>query len=187
MANARLAGRYAKSILDLATEQGQLEAVYADMKYIHAVCLASSEFVNLLRSPIIKADQKNSIINAVTKDKVSLLTNSFTVLLVKKGRESELPEMATAFIEQYNAMKGIHQVTLTTAIEVSDAMKQSIEDKVKGENNFATVELTTKTDESLIGGFVLEFNNNLLDASIARDLKDIKKQFLNNEFVSKIK
>ena len=186
MSNARLAGRYAKSLLVLATEQGQLEAVYADMKYLHAVCGASSEFVNLLRSPIIKADQKNSIINAVTKDKVSLLTNSFTVLLVKKGRERDLPEMAAAFIEQYNEIKGIHQVTLTTAVEVSDVLKKSIEDKVKAENNFTTVELTTKTDDSLIGGFVLEFNNNLLDASIARDLKDIKKQFLNNEFVSKI-
>ena len=186
MSNARLAGRYAKSILDLATEKGQLEAVYADMKYLQAVCAASSDFVNLLRSPIIKADQKNSIINAVTKDKVSDLTNAFTVLLVKKGRESDLPEMATAFIEQYNALKGIHQVTLTTAVEVSEVLKKSIEDKVKAENKFATIELTTKTDDALIGGFVLEFNNNLLDASIARDLKDIKKQFLHNEFVEKI-
>lgn len=186
MSNARLAGRYAKSILDLATEKGQLEAVYADMKYLQAVCAGSSDFVNLLRSPIIKADQKNSIINAVTKDKVSDLTNAFTVLLVKKGRESDLPEMATAFIEQYNALKGIHQVTLTTAVEVSEVLKKSIEDKVKAENKFATIELTTKTDDALIGGFVLEFNNNLLDASIARDLKDIKKQFLHNEFVEKI-
>jgi len=186
MSNARLAGRYAKSILDLATEKGQLEAVYADMKYLQAVCTASSEFVNLLRSPIIKADQKNSIIDAVTKDKVSALTNAFTVLLVKKGRESDLPEMATAFIEQYNALKGIHQVTLTTAVEVSEALKKSIEEKVKAENKFATIELTTKTDDALIGGFVLEFDNNLLDASIARDLKDIKKQFLHNEFVEKI-
>ncbi len=186
MSNARLAGRYAKSLLGLAQEQGQLEVVYADMKYVHAVCEASREFVNLLRSPIINADQKNSIIGAVTKDKVSLLTSSFTVLLVKKGRESDLPEMAIAFIEQYNEIKGIHQVTLTTAVEVSDDLKKSIENKVKAENNFATVELTTKTDESLIGGFVLEFNNNLLDASIARDLKDIKRQFTNNEFVGKI-
>ena len=186
MSNARLAGRYAKSILDLATEKGQLEAVYADMKYLQAVCAASSDFVNLLRSPIIKADQKNSIINAVTKDKVSDLTQAFTVLIVKKGRESDLPEMATAFIEQYNALKGIHQVTLTTAVEVSEVLKKSIEDKVKAENKFATIELTTKTDDALIGGFVLEFNNNLLDASIARDLKDIKKQFLHNEFVEKI-
>jgi F-type H+-transporting ATPase subunit delta len=109
------------------------------------------------------------------------------VLLVKKGRESDLPEMAIAFIEQYNEIKGIHQVTLTTAVEVSEDLKKAIEEKVKAENKFATVELTTKTDESLIGGFVLEFDNNLLDASIARDLRDIKKQFTNNTFVDKTK
>ncbi len=186
MSNARLAGRYAKSLLGLAQEQSQLEVVYADMKYIQAVCNASSEFVNLLRSPIINADQKNSIINSVTKDKVSVLTNSFTVLLVKKGRERDLPEMATAFIEQYNELKGIHQVTLTTAVEVGAELKKSIEDKVKAETKFATVELTTKTDDALIGGFVLEFNNNLVDASIARDLRDIKKQFLSNEYIGKL-
>jgi F-type H+-transporting ATPase subunit delta len=186
MSNTRLAGRYAKSLLDLATEQGQLEAVYADMKYIQAACHASSDFVSMLRSPIIKADQKNSIINEVLKNKVGSLTNSFTVLLVKKGRELELPEMAAAFIEQYNAINGIHQVTLTTALAVSEDIKKSIEQKVKTAAQFKTVELTTKIDESLIGGFVLEFNNNLVDASIARDLKDIKKQFLNNEFMSKI-
>ena len=186
MPNARLAGRYAKSLLDLATEQGQLEAVYADMKYIQAACHASIEFVNMLRSPIIKADQKNSIIHEVLKNKIGVLTNSFTVLLVKKGRELELPEMATAFIEQYNEIKGIHQVTLTTAVAVSEEIKKSIEQKVKSAADFKTVELTTKTDESLIGGFVLEFNNNLVDASIARDLKDLKKQFLNNEFMSQI-
>ena len=186
MSNARLAGRYAKSLLVLAQEQGQLEVVYADMKYLQAVCHASSEFVNLLRSPIINADQKNSIINSVTKDKASVLTNSFTVLLVKKGRERDLPEMATAFIEQYNELKGIHQVTLTTAVEVGAELKKSIEDKVKAETKFATVELTTKTDDALIGGFVLEFNNNLVDASIARDLRDIKKQFLSNEYIGKL-
>jgi F-type H+-transporting ATPase subunit delta len=186
MSNARLAGRYAKSLVDLATEQNQLETVYADMKYIQSVCKASSEFVNLLRSPIIKADQKNSIIGVVTKDKVSSLTNSFTVLIVKKGRESALPEIANAFIEQYNEIKGIHQVTLTTAVALSEETKHSIEQKVKLANQFSTIELTAKVNESLIGGFVLEFNNKLVDASIARDLKDIKKQFLNNEFISKI-
>ena len=186
MPNARLAGRYAKSVLDLAIEQGQLEAVYADMKYIQAACNASSEFVNMLRSPIIKADQKNSILTAVLKNNVGVLSNAFIVLLVKKGRESDLHEIANTFIEQYNSMKGIHQVTLTTAVAVSEDIKKSIEQKVKSAADFKTVELTTKTDESLIGGFVLEFNNNLVDASIARDLKDIKKQFLNNEFISKI-
>ncbi|NCT92872.1 MAG: ATP synthase F1 subunit delta [Chitinophagaceae bacterium] len=187
MQNPRLAGRYAKSLIDLAIEQGQLEAVYADMKYLQQVCKASKDFTNLLKSPVIKADQKNSIIKAVTDGKVSKLTAAFNDLLVRKGRESDLMEIAAAVVEQYNTLKGIHRVTLTTAVPVSDELKKSIEDKVKTANDFGTVELETKTDESLIGGFVLEFNNNLVDASILRDLKDIKKQFLQNLYIQQIR
>ena len=55
MPNVRLAGRYAKSLLDLAIEQSQMDTVYADMKYFQSVCSHSHEFVNVLRSPIIKA------------------------------------------------------------------------------------------------------------------------------------
>lgn len=186
MSKIRLAGIYAKSLIDLATQQNQLELAYADMKFFQAVSKASKDFVNVLRSPIINADQKNAIINAISKDNVSALTNAFTNLLVKKGREAVLPEIADAFVEQYNALKGIHEVTLTTAVAINETVKNAIENKIKSETNFSSIELTTKTDESIIGGFVLEFDNNILDASIARDLKDIKKQFLNNEFVSKI-
>jgi F-type H+-transporting ATPase subunit delta len=187
MPNPRLAGRYAKSLIDLATEKGQLETVYADMKYLEAVSKASRDFRNLLKSPVINADQKATIINAVTKDKVSELTNAFNTLLVKKGREGELPEIAAAFVEQYNAIKGIHKVKLTTAVEVSDAVKQAIEAKVKSAQGLGNVELETAVDANLIGGFVLEFNNNLVDASILRDLNDIKKQFSQNLYVHNIR
>ncbi len=187
MPNPRLATRYAKSLLDLATEKGQLEAVYTDMKYLQAVCKASKEFVSLLKSPIIKNDQKNSIVTAVTKGKVSDLTAAFNSLLVKKGRESDLPEIAFAFIDLYNEIKGIHRVKLTTAVAVGDELKKAIENKVKNAQGLGSVELETAVDEKLIGGFVLEFNNNLVDASILRDLKDVKKQFSKNLFVQSIR
>ena len=187
MQNPRLANRYAKSLVDLAVEKNQLEAVYADMKYMQAVCAGNRDFVSLLKSPIIKADKKANIINAVTEGKVSDITKLFNQLLVTKGRESELPEIVEAFIEQYNAIKGIHSVTLTTAVEVSDAVKTSIQNKVKADQGIANIELHTKVDESLIGGFVLEFNNNLVDASIARDLRDVKKQFAKNVFVANLR
>lgn len=187
MPNPRLANRYAKSLVDLATEKGQLEAVYADMKYLEAVCKVSKDFVAVLKSPIIKSDQKNSILSSVTKGKVSELTAAFNHLLVKKGRESELPEIAYAFIDLYNEIKDIHKVKLTTAVPVSEELKQAIEAKVKTEQGFGTVELETVTNEKLIGGFVLEFNDKLVDASILRDLKDIKKQFNENLFVHGIR
>jgi len=186
MPNPRLAGRYAKSLIDLSMEKNQLEAVYADMKYLQELCKQSREFVNLMRSPVIKNDQKNTILTAITHGKISELTAAFNNLLVKKGREADLPEIATAFVEQYNSLKGIHVVKLTAAIELSAELKASIESKLAAAQGFPTIELESKTDASLIGGFVLEFNNNLVDASILHDLKIVKQQFLQNHFVEKI-
>jgi F-type H+-transporting ATPase subunit delta len=42
-------------------------------------------------------------------------------------------------------------------------------------------------NESLIGGFILEAGGKSLDASILRDLKDVKKQFLNNDYLHRIR
>ena len=187
MQNPRLAGRYAKSLIDLSSEKGQLEAVYADMQYLHAVCKVSKDFVNLLRSPIIKADQKDAILTAITQGKVGVITAGFNKLLVRKNRENYLPEIVEAFINQYNHIKGIHKVKLTTAVDVSEELKKSIVAKVQLESNFSSIQLETKTDPSLIGGFVLEYNNNLVDASILRDLKDIKKQFRDNTYIHNLR
>lgn len=187
MPNPRLATRYAKSLIDLAAEKGQLEVVYKDMQYLQAVCKGSPEFVNLLRSPIIKSDKKNAIITAVTKGKVDELTAAFNKLIVAKGRESDIPEIVNAFIDQYNSINGIHQVKLTTAVPVGEELKKYIIAKATSEAGLSKIELETKVNEDLIGGFVLEFNNNLVDASILRDLKDIKKQFNQNIFVQQIR
>ncbi|TAH12080.1 MAG: ATP synthase F1 subunit delta [Sphingobacteriia bacterium] len=187
MSNLRLADRYAKSLIDLSTERGQLDKVREDMIYIQNLCKASAEFVNVLRSPIIKTDQKENILSAITKGKVSDLTIAFNSLLVKKGRESDLPAIAAAFINQFNALKGIHIVKLTTAVEVSDELKKSIQQSVQKANNFGTVELETVVDASLIGGFKLSFNNKMVDASVANDLREIKKQFTKNFYIHSLR
>ncbi len=187
MNNPRLATRYAKSIVDLAIEQKQLETVCADMKLITAICKSNPDFVAVLRSPVIKADKKQKILEAVTKDKVSNLTAAFIELLVKKSRETNLPEIAIAFVEQYNTLNGIHTVKITTAVPLGEEIKNSIIQKVKANSSIGNLQLETAVKESLIGGFVLETAGNLIDASILRDLKDVKKQFLNNDYIHKIR
>jgi F-type H+-transporting ATPase subunit delta len=187
MPNPRLAGRYAKSLVDLAIEQNQLETVYKDMQYLQAVCKSSPEFVSVLRSPVIKGDKKQKILFAITDGKVSALTASFNKLLISKTREEYIPEIITSVIGLYNELKGIHTVKLTTATAISEELKQSIVAKLKAETSLQNIELETAVKEELIGGFVLEFNNNLVDASIERDLRDIRKQFSQNIYVQQIR
>lgn len=187
MPNPRLASRYAKSLLSLAMEQNILQNVYGDMKYILDICKASREFDNLLRSPIIKTDRKKAIIRAVTQDKITKLTSVFIDLLNVKGREANLAEIAQAFIGLYTEMNDIHHVVLTTAIPVSDQLKNEIAERLHTEAGLGKVELESKVREELIGGFILEYNNNLVDASILRDLRDVRKQFEQNVYIHQIR
>ncbi|MEI2740435.1 MAG: ATP synthase F1 subunit delta [Chitinophagaceae bacterium] len=131
MPNPRLATRYAKSLIDLAIEKGQLEEVFADMQWLQAVCKSNRDFVNLLRSPIIKGDTKKKILEAVTGGNISEITAGFNRLLITKGRESNLPEISNAFITAYKEKKNIQTIKLTTATPVSDDVKKAIIEQVK--------------------------------------------------------
>src|SRR5688500_3782224 len=126
MQNPRLAGRYAKSLLDLAIERNELDAVYKDVLFLQSLCKGNRELVALLKSPVISADKKESILKAITESKISVMTTSYNYLIIRKGREANLPEILQAFIEQYKSHKNIHVVTLTTASEVSEELKNAI-------------------------------------------------------------
>ena len=187
MPNPRLAARYAKSILDLAAEKGQLEAVYEDMLFLQAAARISPEFVRVLRSPILKADKKGKILDAITAGKVSPLTVAFYKLLLGKERETYLPEIAHAFVDQYKAHKGILVVKLTTAVTIGEDVKQAILRKVQNGHDAQHLELEATTREELIGGFILEIGDRMIDSSVAHELNEIRKQFQNNDFIYKIR
>ncbi|HXB44212.1 MAG TPA: ATP synthase F1 subunit delta [Puia sp.] len=187
MPNPRLATRYAKSLIDLALERGEIEPVYSDMLLLQSVCKSSKDFVSLLKSPIIKGDQKQKVLDAVTNGRIGMITASFNKLLVAKGREDVLPEIITAFIQQYKDHKEIFIVKLTTATPVSEELKNAILEKIRKDTSMQNIELQTEIKESLIGGFVLETAGQLMDASIAFGLNNVRKQFQNNDFIYKIR
>lgn len=187
MLNPRLAARYAKSILDLSIEQKSMEQVYGDMEWIAKISKSNPDFVNMLKSPVIHADTKIKALDAILKDKVSTLTVLFYKLLVKKERESALPEIAKAFIDQYKVFNNIHTVKLTTAVPLSKEMTDSILDQIRATTNMEEIELLTVVDEALIGGFILQVGDKMVEGSVAYDLRQIARQFENNDFIYKIR
>jgi F-type H+-transporting ATPase subunit delta len=187
MPNPRLAGRYAKSILDLAIERDQLDAVYHDMEFLQDICESNRDFVNFLRSPIVKADKKQKTLTAITGGQVGELTSAFIRLITAKGREPLLPEITVAFIEQYKVYKDIHIVRLVTAFPASEALRTEITAKVKSALKMEHIELNAVVEPEIIGGFILEIGDKLVDASVAYDLRLIRKEFEDNDFVYRIR
>lgn len=186
MQNPRLASRYAKSLIDLVKENGQLDAVHADMQFLQQMVKGNPDVVTLLKSPIIKADKKQKIMGAILEGRVSATTIIFINLLISKGREANIPEIAVAFDNQYNLINNIRKVKVTTAVALDAATLDVIKQKIAA-GNTGKIALETAVNPDLIGGFVLEAGDNLFDASIQRDLKDIKRQFNQNIFVPNIR
>ena len=187
MLNPRLAGRYAKSLLDLSLEQNQLEAVYKDILFLNSLMKASPELVVVMKSPVIAGEKKNKVLEALTAGKINPITAAFSRLLITKGRENFFPDMIEAFIDQYKVYNGIHVVTLTTAVPVGEDVRNTIISKIKSASGMKEVELETLVEEKIIGGFILEADGKRIDASIAYDLANIKKQFSNNDFIYRIR
>lgn len=187
MNNPRLAGRYAKSILDLAVEQNQLEEINADMRFLATLSKSNPDFVAMLKSPVITSDKKQSIITAIISGRVNKLTDLFVKLLINKNRESNLPEIANAFVDQYNSMNNIFKIKLKTATPISEALQNQIVDKIRTDKALERIELDATVDERLIGGFTLQLGDSLIDASVNRDLMDIKRQFLSNAYIHNIR
>jgi F-type H+-transporting ATPase subunit delta len=107
--------------------------------------------------------------------------------MIRKSRESYLPEVVNAFIRQYKVNKNIYPIKLTTASGLSDDLKNAIVKQIQDTTEMKNIELETGVDENLIGGFVLQAGDKLIDASIAYDLKTIAKQFDNNDFIYKVR
>lgn len=187
MPNPRLADRYAKSLIDLALEKDQLEEVHNDAQRIIQVCKQSREFAVMLKSPIIKGEKKAAVINLLSKGKVSEISRLFLNLLVRKGRESNLLEIMQVVADKYDIIKGISRINLVTAVPVSEEVRLLMVDKLQKETRLTNIELAVKVDPSLVGGFILEYNNFLLDRSVKRFLKEVKTEYKKNEYVYNIR
>lgn len=180
--SSKAASRYAKSLIDLSTEQNALQDMMNDMVLFEKVVDSNSELEAILKNPIVPLDKKAGILNDVFGNKVHQITQSFLKLVVDKGRAGILFETSKQFINQYNFIKGIVTAEVTSAIALNDATKAEIVALVKKEMGANEVVVKEKVDEKLIGGFILKVGDKQFDASIASGLNKLKKEFAQGIF-----
>lgn len=182
MEGTRVAARYAKSFIDLTMEQGLLEQAYADMKLVAEVAAENPALISLLKSPIIKTDKKQAVLKEIFGSKINKITSAYLQLITSRRRETYLPEVAEEFINQYKEKKKILTAVIITANGIDDNIRQRVMDLVKDSGNTEVV-LKEKINKAIIGGFILRVGDKQVDASIARKLNNLKRDFKENPFV----
>ncbi|MAW64712.1 MAG: ATP synthase F1 subunit delta [Flavobacteriales bacterium] len=182
MAYARAAARYAKSIIQLSIEQGELDLVKADMDLIRLTCAGSKELVLLLESPVVRPDKKMAVLKAVFGSQLSNITSKFLQILMDKGRESLIDDISYAFEDQFLAHNNILRTVIKSVDGLNDDFKFKVKQLVKSAYD-KDVEIIEEKDPSLIGGFVLTIGDKQVDASISRKLAELEKEFSKNTYM----
>lgn len=183
MSVARIATRYAKSLIDLSAERNQLDEVVKDITSFKKV-VENRDFYLLLKSPIISIGKKSQIFKELFTGKFGELTSAFLEIILRKGREAYLPEIADSFMEQYKIRQKISSIKLTSAAPITEAEINEIKSKlVKSSATSDQIEIETLVDPSILGGFILEFDDKLYDASVKHKLESMKKEFESNSYV----
>jgi F-type H+-transporting ATPase subunit delta len=180
-----LATRYAKSLIQLSGEKGQLDQVFSDIKDIDRAFEGSRDLKLMFKSPLITSDKKLNVVKQLFEGKVNEILYRFLILMINKGREKYFHEMVQSFIIQYNEIKNITPVTLTSAVKLDPAFVQKMIASLKAKENLGEVQLHEVIDESLIGGFILQYADKMLNSSVSKNLHALRNIIEDDSYVKK--
>ena len=184
MSAIRLSKRYAKAVLDLASQKGVVTEVLADVRRIKGDITGNRDLELLLKSPIVSADKKLNVLRAIYGERVHEILREFMEVLVRKRREGYLLSICNAFVELYNEKAHIKSVRITTAQPISEELQRKIADSMRTADT-EDIDLTVEVDPEILGGYVVEFDDKAYDASVSRNLNAMRAEFTKNTYVKK--
>ena len=175
-----IASRYATALLRLVDETGRGEVVVRQAHLILNALKTLPDLRRLLADTSVPADKKMSLLETAVSEDLSSELRKFFELLIRNGRIGDITLTLKSFEDQFHESRGIVRGRLVLP-SASDASGARIEKRLKDliESKLGKkLQLETEIDESLIGGFVLEIEDRLLDASVSRQLDIIRRQFI---------
>lgn len=178
MSESTVAIRYAQSLIGLAQEQKVVEEVYNDMLFFKKIADENRTLVLTLKSPVVRHEKKIAILKAIFKERVNPVSYTIFEIVTKKNREGILYAIADEFVKLYDESKGIVVAHVTAAVALTDELRQQFS-QIVANSTGKTVQIKEKTDERLIGGYVLRVGDRQIDASIRKRLSDLKLSLLN--------
>jgi F-type H+-transporting ATPase subunit delta len=182
MKNTLLAKRYAKALFDLAVEDKVVEDTHVDMLLVAEVMNQNRELRKLMANPVIPPARKKLIIRKIFENHLGKHSLTFLDILVRKGREMNILEIAHQFNVLYLEFKNIASVDITTAVAIDSVLREKMLKRFR-ELTSKTLQLNEKIDPEIIGGFVLKMDDYQFNASVSKELSRLHKEFDKNLYI----
>ena len=185
MKGARPALRYAKAILNLATQSGNETEVNENMKLIVATIAESNDLDAMLKSPVIKAADKRKVLAALFGEKVNTIVKGLFNLLEENKRMIMLEPIAKQYSVIYDYHKSMQIAKVTTAVPLTKDLEAKVLAKIEQmTGNKASIENIVNPE--ILGGFILRVGDVQYDASISNQFNELRREFDNSHYIPKI-
>ena len=164
---------YAEAFLQVANDLDQTEEIVTQVKEIINLVNESPDLEKAFSSPILEKESKKEILIQLFSEKINQSLLNLLKLLADRQRIGIIIPILERFLELYRENRNIALAKVTSAVELSDEQKDLIRNKISAIAGTERLELVTKTDPTLIGGFIASVGSKVIDASIASQIRKL--------------
>jgi F-type H+-transporting ATPase subunit delta len=176
MLRGTTARRYAESVFAIAKDHDSFDRWLADLGIISEV-FRNADMARLLADPKPSVAAKEAVVEKVLAGKVDKLALNTALLLIRREQAEAAPALDREFQQMVNNYRNIAVATVTTAVELEQGHRQMVKDRLE-QLTAKTIELQTKVDKKILGGFVARVGDVLIDASLATKLQVMRQELL---------
>ena len=178
MSEGKVARRYAKALIEVASESGAVEQVEKELGNFLALVNGHDELKQVIHSPVFSVDERAAIVGALlTDDSCGALTRKIILLLVKKERINSLAAILEAFSTEADRIADRMRAIIGSAQPLSDDRFQTIVSSLEKRTGKRVV-ATAEVDESLMSGVRAQIGGLVFDGSLKARLQEMQRQLI---------
>lgn len=170
---SKAAERYSQAMIDLSLELRLSEKIREELQSFLHFLKKNEELEKVLTKEIFTRHQKKKIIEEIAREmKVSDLTKKFLIYIASQNRFGIFSDIYKSFHQKLNDREGKSFAEISSAVDLAPALKLELQKKLEhlvGKK----LEMTYKTDPTLMGGVITKIGNQIFDGSIKTQLQSL--------------
>jgi F-type H+-transporting ATPase subunit delta len=168
----QIVGTYARVLFDAAEADGVVDDVYTQIDASLRLVRSHAPLRDAMADDSVPGARRAAVAREVFAGLQPSLVSTIAVM-VERDDFALLPNLVEAFDEVAEERRGVVAVDVTTAVELSDALRESISAKLAADLGKGVV-LRETVDPSIIGGIVISTHGHRIDASLASQLENAR-------------
>lgn len=168
----QIMGAYAGVLFDAVAADNAVDEVYMQMEAVQRIVRSHAPLRDALLDDSATDAQRATVASEVFAGLNPALVGMLSVMA---GRGNF--DLLSGVVEEYGNVaeekRGVVAVDVTTAVELSEALRESITKKLAADLGKGVV-LREKVDPAIIGGIVFSTHGQRIDASIASQLENAR-------------